>query len=432
MAVVFRSTSDLLYLPDHGFVEEDGAIKILLQINRQIRRLDVSHNLLGNEGISVLIQGLNSCRHRFSSTDYGLWGLRDINLGSNSISDESFSALMSYAKKDVFMRRVTVQGNDIELRNHLDSVLNSLNSSHIEDLSLTNNPSLLSSSIRKLFNTITTPYLSQLYLSVCNLGPNIIPPLVSYLGSPRSRNLELLELNGNKLGVEGVRAIVDVVESFNFTIKEVSLLANDVLSRSNDDVEETSRPSDAEKRAENDALAYECHRRLPPLLARNRALTQRIRRAAIRVIAPARILLTARPLNDVEMARQVIDSIGTRPPAFRILDLPREVLYLIVRHCSRDASAFSEAQFTRMRKEAESRDNVKRNGTIMRERLLKAESDQIGRAVWQVREEWLKKGKWDKWELDKPVQVPAHTETVESHSGKSSDLSPGTQSLQLS
>ena len=236
-----------------------------------------------------------------------------------------------------------------------------------------------------------------------------------YLRSPRSRNLELLELNGNALGAEGVTAIIDTVEKYNFSITHVSLLANDVLrAKYNPDgtLDTVAGASVEQRTKENDALAYQCHQRLPEVLQRNRTLTQRTRRAAIRVIAPARILLTARALNEAEIARQVIDTIpngdeSAHPRPFPILDLPREVLYLVVRHCSRDPTAFSEAQFTRIRTEAEDRETMSRLRRVMRERMLKADSDQIGRAIWEVREEWLRKGKWDKWELDRPVEPPS-------------------------
>lgn len=91
------------------------ALRILAQITRQICRLDVSHNLLGPEGTLILIQGLNSLRGQFSSSDFGIWGLTEINLGHNGITDAAVDALLGYAKKDVMLRKIYLQGNTIEV-----------------------------------------------------------------------------------------------------------------------------------------------------------------------------------------------------------------------------------------------------------------------------------------------------------------------------
>lgn len=128
MAAALRSHSDLVYLPDHGFVGEDGgvyrsltpgveliaALRILIHVNRQIRRIDVSHNLLGSDGLTVLLQGLRTLRLRYSD-DRDLWGIRELNLASNQLDDAAFEALLNYAKQDVCCERVMVQGNRIQV-----------------------------------------------------------------------------------------------------------------------------------------------------------------------------------------------------------------------------------------------------------------------------------------------------------------------------
>lgn len=96
-------------------VTNNAALRILVQVTRQIRRLDVSHNLLGPEGTLTLIQGLNSLRGRYSTPELGLWGLTEINLGCNGITDAAIDGIMGYAKKDVMLRRVLLQGNDIQV-----------------------------------------------------------------------------------------------------------------------------------------------------------------------------------------------------------------------------------------------------------------------------------------------------------------------------
>ena len=167
----------------------------------------------------------------------------------------------------------------------------------------------------------------------------------------------------------------------NFTIKQLGLFSNDTRTRlvkvrharrvldipPETDEEETLQQialTAEERQAEEKILAYEVHSRLPLLLERNRVLTRRVRRAAARLLAPSRIVLNARPPDDTTTARraleQVMDASPYRPassavfgglltPAssrsttpsiqhFRLLDLPEELILLVVRHMSGDAS----------------------------------------------------------------------------------------------
>jgi hypothetical protein len=92
------------------------ALRILLQVTRQIRRLDISHNLLGRPGARTLLNGLSTLRSRYSSPELGLWGLKEMNLGCNALDDAALDAAMAYVKKDVCMRKLLVQANEIEVR----------------------------------------------------------------------------------------------------------------------------------------------------------------------------------------------------------------------------------------------------------------------------------------------------------------------------
>ena len=202
--------------------------------------------------------------------------------------------------------------------------------------------------------------------------------------------------------MQGVRAIVDAIEQTNFTIKQVGLLSNDTRVSAGDDIEEVQETRDREEiQAEERALAHHVHQRLPVLLERNRFLTRRVKRAATRVIGPARMLLNARPMSDHEIARRMISTGPTIP--FRILDLPREVLYNIVRQCSRDPTALSEAQFARIRAEAEDGESLGRLRRMTRLRSEEEASQGDEWVKWEIREDWLRRGRWDKWELDQPV-----------------------------
>ncbi|KAK4686808.1 hypothetical protein P7C73_g3309, partial [Tremellales sp. Uapishka_1] len=383
MALVLRNNSDLVYLPDHGLVGDDGG---------QIRRVDVSHNLLGSEGTISLFRGLSQMRQRRNQTHVNeVWGLTEINLGCNSLGDEALDTILGYAKKDVCLRKLLVPVNEIRLENNLDSIVNSLNSSLLSDFSLTNNANLHPPSAARLFATLHNPNLHSLHLSACNLGPSLAGPIAEFLTSPRSRNLDVLELNANGFGVEGVRRIIGAIEKSNFTILQLGLFANDPRRM----VQEADDGNIREQVGEDEtvSLNYEVSERLPLLLQRNRLLTKRIKAAAGRVIAPARIILNARDLNEEEIARGVIRDIGLdsgsgRPRPFPLLELPPEVRLLIIKHCSRDPEAISENQYARLLVEAKDL-----------ARWKKVRSMGHGLGAEEAKEKWLEKGGWDKWEV---------------------------------
>ena len=309
-------------------------------------------------------------------------------------------------------------------------MLNSLNSSNLTTLSLNQNR-LDPEGISTFFAKLSAPRLTELHLSTCGISASTAESIAAYLKSPRSRNLESLELNGNELGARGVRRIVDVIEYSNYTIKQVGLFANDVggsvgiggaaINEQDDltapdagangvsegDAEARQRSQD-ERRQDESILSYNVSQRLPPLLERNRTLTRRIRRATFKALPKARILLHARRPTERETAVRVIEDVGARRSdgsVFRLLDLPREVLYTIVRHCSGDAGAFSSSQFAGLVKNVEEEKSLDKLGSAVRERVRRAKWGEEDRAEWEVKEEWLRRGGWDKWELERKAGV---------------------------
>ncbi|WWC64393.1 uncharacterized protein I303_107003 [Kwoniella dejecticola CBS 10117] len=463
MAVILRSNTDLVYLPDHGFVGEEGALRILPQITRQIHRLDISHNLLGSSGTLTLFKGLSTLRLRHSSPELGLglWGLKEVNLGMNGIDDIALDGLLAYAKKDVLLSRVLVQGNEITLEDgNVESIVNSLNGSHITSFSLVNNTSIRPEGLNRFLGLLDCPSLKSLHLSACNLPPSTSEAIVNYLTSisnsnsthtsetssewksnskgegrgklrldqSRCRNLENLELNGNHLGSEGVTKIIDAIEKDNYTITSVGLLANHALSEQITNIDDDQLPGATldggdprliDRNQENKAIEYQVHQRLPLILDRNRILTRRIRRASVRVLYPARIILNAQVnihdnsdgdtcVNGVgsmernkEFARGVIEDISNGVPykgIFRLLDLPEEIVQLIVRYTSEDPWAFNDAQWTKIRRDAIDRDGLKK---MYRSRVVRSRGkmiDEIKGVNREMREEWLKRNNLDKWE----------------------------------
>ncbi|KAK8853054.1 hypothetical protein IAR55_003755 [Kwoniella newhampshirensis] len=419
MAVVLLRNTDLIYLPDHGFVGEEGALRILPQITRGIRRIDISHNLLGSAGTLTLFKGLTTIRSRYSSPDLGLgiWGLTEVNLGVNSLDDAALDGVLAYAKKDGFLQRVLVQGNIITFREGLDSMMNSLNSSRIRSLSLTNNPSLDPDGVGRFFDKLVCPNLSELHLSACDLPTKVADSISQFLRSDRSRNLEVLELNGNKLGSRGVEQILDVVEVSNFSLRVVGLLANTSMEPSIVSIDDDVGGGGDENRSGNlneaqaaygrdmelRALEYQVHTRLPRLLERNRVLTKRARRAASKILAPARIIINARVPSDEETAQRVIEQISSGTSSstpFPLLDLPEEVVHLIVRSIGGDDRALSEGQWARLRVEAGDRGSLARNVRMRQERMRGKGRGDEREVMRGLKEDWLRRGRWDRWEED--------------------------------
>ena len=213
--------------------------------------------------------------------------------------------------------------------------------------------------------------------------------------------------------------IVDAVESHHFGIVQVGLLANEQITPSSresaglmDDTDGEDSSSDepieaVDLVAERKQLHHQVHERLPEFIMRNRILTRRIRRAALRTIAPARILLNALPPSDQDTTTRVISEVAsvstasptTVPQAFPLLELPHEVLNHIIRHCSQDPYAMTGSQFARLRSEAASRDELAKSIRLRKERIKGVwyEEDMQAKER-EFRDDWLKRGKWDKWE----------------------------------
>jgi hypothetical protein len=292
------------------------------------------------------------------------------------------------------------------LKDHLDSIVNSLATSNISELSLNSNVMIRPDALSHLFRTINAPRLRALHLSACNIESELAEDIITLLRSPRARDLENLQLNGNSLGGRGVRDIIDAVEQANFTITQLGLHSND----SSVAVEEGDTPPPVDQ-AEMDLLNYQTTTRLPPILTRNRILTQRVKRTALKTLAPARIILLARQPTNEETARRVIDDVGSRTSSarpFPLLDLPPEVVLQVIRHVSGDATALSELQWARLVREAGDQTLLTKATRHRKYRLSTSDGNSrgkwVGEIVSEIKEGWLRKGGWERWELDRPFR----------------------------
>jgi hypothetical protein len=286
-----------------------------------------------------------------------------------------------------------------------------LKSSRLSTLSLTNNPLDLDG-LTSFLSRLEASELTELHLSTCKLPVEAADCIAKFLSGNSSRRLEFLELNGNHLGVEGVRTIVDAIEESNFEIVQVGLLANEEYPRvtgDDDDTRVTPREG-YDPVQESRELEYLIYQRLPELMSRNRNLTRRVRHAALHTIAPARILLNAQPLSDEDTAKHVMAEVSAvtsdsgftpMPRSFRILDLPPEILHLVIRHCSQDPYALSNGQFVRLRTHAEGRESLRKLVKLRKERMVGIYSkEEKKNKEKEMKDEWLRSGRWDKWEQD--------------------------------
>lgn len=297
--------------------------------------------------------------------------------------------------------------------------------------------------MEQLFTNLDAPRLRALHLSSCRLPAEVAPAIADYVASPRSYGLEILELNGNSLGAKGVSAIVDALQSSNFTLLRLGLHANNARrarsTGSDDDwdsEEEWSSASDADSDAA--ACRQQTERRLPALLERNRLLNRRVKDAAARALAPMRIILHAQAppeQGDVDDQQAQLESlsIGTaakndaKPEApatlrseapaplgsFPLLRLPRELQLVVARHCSGDAEALSEAQWSRITTYAGERASLARMAERSRLALFASATGPTRAArlerktkMLEVLDEWRSRYRCDQWEINpKPTSL---------------------------
>lgn len=267
------------------------------------------------------------------------------------------------------------------------------------------------------------------------------------------QNLASLHLNGNELGLGGVSHVLDALEEGNCRMLSLGLAANGIPNPvpHNEDLEDPvagtlddafptppaaasgqrSQEIDVEflrRRARNDdsALNEQVHVRLPDLLTRNHFLAGRVRQAALNAYGPARVLLNARPrprspqpdlpaAATSHAATSEATSTSTTPLAyFPLFRLPPHLVSLIVMHCSSDPSALSSAQWQHLKSDATDR----AAWAGRRDRRRKWKQDMKVRAERKaeealLRDRWIRKGGWDKWEEDRKYESESDDEVEE-------------------
>ncbi|KAL1408987.1 hypothetical protein Q8F55_005806 [Vanrija albida] len=447
MALVSVPSGDLVYVVGQNLSGVTGAHRILMEISSRKHRLDAGHNALGNDGAVALFQGLATQRMRFiAGQGAQSWGMHEVRMGQNNVGDEGLANAVWYASEDQELKSLWMPANSITFGSdpaHLSALIEQLNKSHLTELRLANNR-LSPAAVEQLFKSLKAPHLRALHLSSCRLPAEVAPAIAEYVASERSYGLEILELNGNSLGAKGVAAIVDALQSSNFTLLRLGLHANNARrarsTGSDDDWESEDEWSSASD-ADSDAAAckQQTERRLPAL-ERNRLLNRRVKDAAARALAPMRIILHAQAAPEgtevesqlenlsveakpkVESKSGLVDDlrigVSEAPAAapsetpvplasFPLLRLPQELQLVVARHCSGDAEALSEAQWSRITTYAGERASLGRMAERSRLALFAAATGP-GRAarlerktkMLEVLDEWRSRYRCDQWELN--------------------------------
>ncbi|GJJ14928.1 hypothetical protein Clacol_009198 [Clathrus columnatus] len=334
---------------DSGLKGLNGAETIIhyLRLQRPVR-LVLSQNELGNEGCVALFDYLCSNEGRYRHL------IEEISLNANGIGDRGLLAIAKYLNGNTSLGSLYLQNGD---RFVMFRFTVALNRSNLHTLSLTSNPDLGQALTDTFLPNLSAPNLIDLHLSVCSLGPEAIPPLLSYLTSPRAVRLFTLKLNGNNFGPGGIETILNSIERHNWSLSWLEMRACGVnydLMGSN-----------------NNSLWKDFEKQLRVrILDRNKYLANETAREALYLLPHARPALLL-PNNDNDPAEAdkssmncgSINSTGEEAPPFsRIRVLPTLVsarsrlpLELVLHILSYLAPTLSPAQLARVCAYAEDR-----------------------------------------------------------------------------
>lgn len=216
----------------------------------------------GNEGCVALFDYLCSIEGQYRHN------IEEISLNDNEIGDKGLLAIAKYLDGNKTLGSLYLQNNKFKgdcfvmLRFTM-----ALNRSNLHTLSLTSNLHLAESLINIFLPSLSSLSLIELHLSVCSLGPEAIPPLLSYLSSPRSARLFTLKLNGNNFGREGVETILNSLQHHNWSLVWLEMNACGVNSLAWKDLEGILRDN---------------------ILTRNRFLANKVAREALDLLFYAR------------------------------------------------------------------------------------------------------------------------------------------------
>ncbi|KAK7685565.1 hypothetical protein QCA50_011432 [Cerrena zonata] len=204
-----------------GLSSVEGARTVIetIESRKQVTKLSLSHNDLADEGCIELFSYLCSPEGRKHQ-------LTEINLVHNHLGDRSLLAISEYLRNNRQLKELWLQANAFSgARDVVATFVDAVNSSQLRTLTLSSNCGDGNVLVSHLMDMLDSTTLGDIQISGADLTQVVIPHIVNYISSPRSR-LHTIRANGNKLGIRGVREIVQAVERHNYSLTKVDLLAN--------------------------------------------------------------------------------------------------------------------------------------------------------------------------------------------------------------
>jgi hypothetical protein len=163
-----------------------------------------------------------------------------------------------------------------------------INSSRLTKLVLSTHASLSDTFVSSFLPSLDSPHLRELHLSMVGLTRKSLPYITSYIESRRSHPLNLLKLNGNRLGYRSLGKIIQTIECHNFSLVNLEVYGN----RSSDGPTSGSSSND-----EGNSLWSSIQADLTRLLLRNNHLKNMVEHQALTLLWCARpiLLRSSRP-----------------------------------------------------------------------------------------------------------------------------------------
>ncbi|KAL6300957.1 hypothetical protein BKA93DRAFT_799841 [Sparassis latifolia] len=258
-----------------------GAQEVISTIlsRRLVARLILGHNELGDDGCEELFNFLRS--------DLGRkYKISEISLNSNKIGDRGLFVIARYLEGNTTLGELFLQNNDfVGDAEVVSSFTAALNSSRLETLCLSTNSGLSDTFASRFLPALDCPYLHELQISALGLTRTAAPYIIEYISSPRCR-LHSLQMNGNRLGLRAMQAIVRAHCRSNFSIVKTEMYASLWADGSDDEHEVEVRVGEDRR-----TLWKESERLLRGALDRNKHLQRQTEREAFALLRYARATL---------------------------------------------------------------------------------------------------------------------------------------------
>ncbi|KAK0495904.1 RNI-like protein [Armillaria luteobubalina] len=266
----------------------DGPAKALLSTRGFIDRMD--DGLTAVEGAQDVISMITSRRtvtklilghNKLIFCGGRKYRITEISLNSNEIGDRGLLAIATYLDgnqhlTDLFLQNNLFSGDP----SVIETFTNSINSSHLEMLSLTTNNALSDNFVGAFFSILRSIYLKELHVSATGITRRSAPHIVSYISSPERCHLRIFKCNGNALGHSAVKRVIGAIDKSNFVLSNVELYSNHMATESDDD--DTSS---------DDTDWKELESKLRLILLRNAHLKRMAEKEALGLLRYSRTLL---------------------------------------------------------------------------------------------------------------------------------------------